>query len=69
MKVKDTDDLTEYKVEITVCRKGSCYVMAKDNEDAVEIFEKKLEHGYDEDKSISWFDFDDEFTVDGDEIC
>jgi len=60
-------ELTEYEVEITVCRKGTCYVMAKDHEDAVRVFEKKLENGYDEDKSISWFDYDDEFKVDGDE--
>jgi len=65
--IVDDEDLTEYKVEVTVCRKGSCYVMAKDQDNAIEIFEKKLEHGYDEDKSIDWFDFDDEFMVDGEE--
>ena len=61
-------ELTEYKVDILVARRGTAYVMAKDHEDAVAQFDKLIENGYDENPDdISWIDYDDEYRVDGDE--
>jgi len=60
-------ELTEYKVEILVAKRGSAYVMAKEHEDAVVQIDKLIENGYDEDPDIQWTDFDDEYRVDGDD--
>ncbi len=55
-------ELTEYEVVRQVSRNERAYVMAKDHEDAVRVFDKL------KDTELDIQDYDDEYKVDGYEV-